>query len=94
MLAAHGSQFGPVVVCHNDGAPLNLVVCRSRAEGDPCLIDWDFAAPAPHIWDLASMARSAAPLLRSQALQALGWHDNDDVGRRAAVVSPTTRGDR
>jgi hypothetical protein len=72
-------QLSPVVVCHKDAAVWNLVLCRRRARA---LIDWDFAAPAPRIWDLASMARSLAPLLRVKARQALGWPDDHEVGRR------------
>jgi hypothetical protein len=76
-------QLSPVVVCHNDAAVWNLVVYRRRPHA---LIDWDFAAPAPRIWDLASMARSLAPLLRAKARRALGWPDDDEVGRRLRVL--------
>jgi hypothetical protein len=76
-------RFSPVVVCHNDAAVWNLIVCRWRAHA---LIDWDFAAPAPRIWDLASMARSLAPLLRATARRALGWPDDHEVGRRLRLL--------
>jgi len=77
--ALRWKQFSPVVMCHNDAAVWNLIVCRRRAHA---LIDWDFAAPAPRIWDLASMVRSLAPLLRAKARRALGWPDDHEVGRR------------
>jgi thiamine kinase-like enzyme len=69
----------PVVVCHVDAASWNLVIYRGRPKG---LIDWDFTAPAPRVWDLASMARSLAPLHRREARHALGWPDDDEVGHR------------
>lgn len=38
------------VICHNDVAPYNTIV----REGRPvAFIDWDFAAPAPRVWDIA-----------------------------------------
>ena len=76
-------KLSPVVLCHNDAAVWNLVVHRRRPHA---LIDWDFAAPAPRIWDLASMARSLAPLLRAKARRALGWPDDDEVGRRLRLL--------
>ena len=79
-------QHSPIVVCHNDAAVFNLVVYRRRPRA---LIDWDFAAPAPRIWDLTSMARrSLAPLLPERARRALGWPDDQEVGR-GCLSTPT-----
>jgi Phosphotransferase enzyme family len=41
------------VVCHNDLFWPNVVVCEGHVQG---LIDWDLAAPAPRLFDLASAA--------------------------------------
>jgi len=47
------------VVCHNDFAPYNMVF---RSETLVGVIDWDFAAPGPRLWDLASLAYRLVPL--------------------------------
>ncbi len=47
------------IICHNDVAPWNTVY----RDGMPhALIDWDFAAPAPAIWDVAYSAARFVPL--------------------------------
>ena len=49
----------PVLVCHNDAAPWNLV---RRADGCWALIDWDGAAPGTRGWELAYTAQTALRL--------------------------------
>jgi len=46
------------VVCHGDFAPYNLLVQEGRVTG---VIDCDFAAPGPRIWDLAYLAYRLVP---------------------------------
>jgi hypothetical protein len=56
------------VVCHNDLFWPNVVF---RDGGPVALIDWDLAAPAPRLYDLASAANNWAPLRPDP--QALEW---------------------
>lgn len=49
------------VICHNDFAPYNMVFRDQELVG---VIDWDFAAPGPRLWDLAYLAYRAVPLMR------------------------------
>lgn len=65
-------QFGePLVVCHTDLSPGNTVL---GPDGQPiAFIDWDFAAPAPPVWDLAQAAWQFIPLSPDAACAAHGW---------------------
>ena len=47
------------IICHNDVAPWNVTFSESLPVG---LIDWDFAAPAPAVWDLAYAVWRWVPL--------------------------------
>jgi aminoglycoside phosphotransferase (APT) family kinase protein len=47
------------IICHNDLAPVNAVFHRGHLAA---FIDWDFAAPASPVWDLACAAWSFVPL--------------------------------
>ena len=47
------------VVCHNDFAPYNMVFRNEVLVG---VIDWDFAAPGPRLWDIAHLAYRLVPL--------------------------------
>ena len=51
------------VICHNDFAPYNMVFRDHELIG---VIDWDFAAPGPRLWDLAYLAYRIAPLMRPE----------------------------
>lgn len=54
-----GASAETDIICHNDIAPWNTVY----RDGLPsALIDWDFAAPAPAIWDVAYAAWRFVPL--------------------------------
>jgi aminoglycoside phosphotransferase (APT) family kinase protein len=47
------------IVCHNDLAPVNTIFSAGRPVA---FIDWEYAAPAPPVWDLACAASSFIPL--------------------------------
>jgi hypothetical protein len=54
-----GAPQGGDIICHNDLAPWNTVY-RGGLPG--AFIDWDFAAPAPRLWDVAYAAWRFVPL--------------------------------
>lgn len=65
------------VICHNDLAPDNVIY---EPAGVPCaLIDWDLAAPAPPLWDLAWAAYRFVPLYDETTCVRLGY----PVGRQS-----------
>ena len=56
------------VICHNDVFPPNVIL----RDGMPvALVDWDFASPAPRLYDVASAANHWVPLRPDS--QAEGW---------------------
>ena len=68
------------VICHNDLGPWNTVF-RS---GEPvAFIDWDGAAPAPRIWDVAYAVYRFVPFVPDQiCCSILGWDEPPDrLGR-------------
>jgi hypothetical protein len=59
------------VICHNDLSPDNTVY---ETAGTPCaFIDWDLAAPAPPLWDLAWAAYRFVPLYDEATCELLGF---------------------
>ena len=59
------------VVCHNDLSPDNTIYgpdCTPRA-----FIDWDLAAPAPRIWDVAWAVYRFIPLYDDPTCERLGY---------------------
>jgi len=64
-----GAPESGEVVCHNDLFWPNLIF---RAGMPVALIDWDLAAPAPRVHDLASAARFWAPLRPDDQAEAWG----------------------
>ncbi|MFV0407545.1 MAG: phosphotransferase [Propioniciclava sp.] len=59
------------VICHNDFTPDNMVFRNQELAG---VIDWDFAAPGPHLWDLAYLAYRMVPLMRPENPEAPEIH--------------------
>ncbi len=47
------------IVCHSDLAPVNTIYSHGHPR---VFIDWDYAAPAPPVWDVACAAWSFVPL--------------------------------
>jgi Ser/Thr protein kinase RdoA (MazF antagonist) len=59
------------VICHNDLSPDNTVY---EPPGSPrAFIDWDLAAPAPPLWDLAWAAYRFVPLYDEATCERLGY---------------------
>jgi hypothetical protein len=54
-----GAPTEGAVICHNDLAPYNTVYRGGIPVG---LLDWDFAAPGPPLWDIAHAAYRFVPL--------------------------------
>lgn len=61
---------GDPVPCHNDLSPKNVVF----RDGLPvAFIDWDLAAPAPGVWDLAHCVWQFVPLVHDAGWIHAGW---------------------
>jgi hypothetical protein len=58
------------VICHNDFAPYNLVFREERLVG---IIDFDTAAPASRLWDIAYAVYRFAPLVTDSHCLSMGW---------------------
>jgi Phosphotransferase enzyme family len=58
------------LVCHNDLAPVNTIYRDGRPVA---FIDWDYAAPAPPVWDLACAAWSFVPLADDNFCRRYGY---------------------
>jgi hypothetical protein len=66
-----GAPRSGEVVCHNDLSPDNTVF--GPAEVPRGFIDWDLAAPAPPLWDLAWAAYRFVPLYDDETCERLGY---------------------
>jgi aminoglycoside phosphotransferase (APT) family kinase protein len=67
------------VICHNDLSPDNTIY---EPPGNPrAFIDWDLAAPAPPIWDLAWAAYRFVPLYDEATCERLGYPSGRQADR-------------
>jgi len=72
-----------MVVCHNDLAPKNTVF----REGRPvAFLDWDLAAPAPPVRDLAYAAWQFVPLSDERGCASNGWTRPPDRPHRLRIL--------
>lgn len=72
----------PDVVCHNDLFPPNVIL---RSGVPAAVIDWDFALPAPRLYDVASAANFWVPLAHAEHA-ALWGLTNERAGERLRVL--------
>jgi aminoglycoside phosphotransferase (APT) family kinase protein len=64
-----GAPAAGEVVCHNDLSPANTVYGES---GPRAFLDWDLAAPAPRLWDVAYSVYRFVPLYDDASCVRLG----------------------
>ena len=78
-----GDPDGGPIVAHNDVCLENVVFRDGEAVA---LLDFEFAAPARPLFDLAQLARMCCPLDDDESAAAIGWDRGDRVGRLRLVA--------
>ena len=74
-----GAPRAGEVICHNDLSPDNTIY---QPAGVPrAFVDWDLAAPAPPLWDLAWAAYRFVPLYDDATCERLGYPIPSRAGR-------------
>ncbi len=78
-----GAPCDGEIICHNDLGPWNTVF----RGGEPvAFIDWDGAAPAPRIWDVAYAVYRFVPFVPDEICSSiLGWNEPPDRLRRTQI---------
>jgi hypothetical protein len=71
------------VVCHDDLSPRNTVFREGR---QVAFLDWDLAAPAPPVWDLAQAAWQFVPLSDERGCHRYGWSQPPDRASRLRIL--------
>ena len=66
------------IVAHNDLGTWNVIYRDERAVA---IIDWDFAAPASRLWDLASATWCFTPMYPDDLIRRLGYDPSKRAGR-------------
>jgi hypothetical protein len=92
------SGDAPEIIAHNDLGTWNVIYRDSHAVA---IVDWDFAAPASRMWDLASAVWCFTPMYPDDLIVRLGYdphqrpnrfriicdtYDVDDRGRLLDVI--------
>jgi hypothetical protein len=80
------------VICHNDLSPDNTVY--ESAETPSAFIDWDLAAPASPVWDIAWAAYRFVPLYDTQTCVRLGYPPGRQAERLRLLCDAYGLGER
>jgi hypothetical protein len=79
------SGDAPEIVAHNDLGTWNLIYRDAVAVA---IVDWDFAAPASRLWDLASATWCSTPMYPDSLIARLGY-DPSERPRRFRIICDT-----
>ena len=79
------SGEAPEIIAHNDLGTWNVIYRDGLAIA---LVDWDFAAPASRLWDLASATWCSTPMYPDKLTIRLGYNP-DDRAQRYRVICDT-----
>ncbi len=85
--AVHGRPIGrrSEIVTHNDVGTWNLLYRDGRAVA---IADWDFAAPASRLWDVASATWCSIPMYPDNLIVRLGY-DPSERRKRFRIICDT-----
>ncbi len=72
------SGDAPEIVAHNDLGTWNVIYRDGLAVG---VVDWDFAAPASRLWDVASATWCFTPMYPDDLISRLGYDPTERANR-------------